>query len=306
MSLSKLETFLRKLARVMYSDDLTPIVMDYLIRAEDYSLGHIMKIEDRLVRQTLDKMEQHGILKKKQLQKQYFHEKYAEKMGFDPTKVHYPSVSGTKVTVYCFHKDLMFIIKARVHVLKSKVQEKLLQQRSLGQSFKCQNPQCIIAKKGNEIREIDATRYAFKCHMCSSNLIRVVEENELSENEARDTMMLLNGLEDELKEFSSYKVPPHFFGLGIQQVDYVSIDGKGFTENIDDVEFKVCVKESGEERKLQQIQQVNTLNKMIQDAPELVRYYEEQCTKIVPDPKEENEIKKIKGKKPNKRQKTTK
>lgn len=32
MSLKKWEAFLRKLSRVLYEDDLTPIVMDYLIK----------------------------------------------------------------------------------------------------------------------------------------------------------------------------------------------------------------------------------------------------------------------------------
>lgn len=50
----------------------------------------------------------------------------------------------------------------------------------------------------------------------------------------------VNSLEDELRTFGKYKVPPHFFGLGIQQVDYITLDGIGaYTENIDDVEFKL-------------------------------------------------------------------
>jgi hypothetical protein len=32
MSLNKFETFIRKLARVLYDDELTPILIDYLIK----------------------------------------------------------------------------------------------------------------------------------------------------------------------------------------------------------------------------------------------------------------------------------
>lgn len=53
--------------------------------------------------------------------------------------------------------------------------------------------------------------------------------------------MLINGLEEELNAFSNYKVPPHFFGLGIQHIDYVNADGRGFAESIDDVEFKIIL-----------------------------------------------------------------
>ena len=57
--------------------------------------------------------------------------------------------------------------------------------------------------------------------------------------------MLINSLEDELLDFQNYKVPPHFFGLGIQHIDYVNVGGGNglmsgaFMENIDDVDFKV-------------------------------------------------------------------
>jgi len=51
--------------------------------------------------------------------------------------------------------------------------------------------------------------------------------------------MLVNSLEEEMSFFQNYKVPPHFFGLGIQTVEYVNVDGKGMTESLDDVEFKI-------------------------------------------------------------------
>lgn len=95
-----------------------------LIRAEEYSLAHQLKLEDKVVRKVLEKLRSHGILKEKQLQKQFFHDKFADKLAFDRTKVYYPS-NYTRVTVYCFNKDLMFILKARMHMLKQKAHERV-------------------------------------------------------------------------------------------------------------------------------------------------------------------------------------
>ncbi len=43
----------------------------------------------------------------------------------------------------------------------------------------------------------------------------MIEENELTEEESRECIMLVNGLEEELSLFKNYKVPPHFFGKDI-------------------------------------------------------------------------------------------
>lgn len=65
--------------------------------------------------------------------------------------------------------------------------------------------------------------------------------------------MLINSLEDELNDFQNYKVPPHFFGLGIQHIDYVSVDGKGFTENIDDVDFKINIQVKDDKSRMKDV-----------------------------------------------------
>ena len=48
MSYNQLELFLRRIARLLYTDDITPILIDHLLDkkiAEDYSLANLLKIE---------------------------------------------------------------------------------------------------------------------------------------------------------------------------------------------------------------------------------------------------------------------
>lgn len=68
MSYSLLVTFVRKCARLLYKDELTPVIIDYLIEkkmVEDYSLAFLFKLEDKEVRIVLERLERHGLLKKK-------------------------------------------------------------------------------------------------------------------------------------------------------------------------------------------------------------------------------------------------
>ncbi len=47
MSLKKFETFIRRLSRLLYDDDLTPILIDYLLKhqmCEANTLKHIFRL----------------------------------------------------------------------------------------------------------------------------------------------------------------------------------------------------------------------------------------------------------------------
>ncbi len=67
----------------------------------------------------------------------------------------------------------------------------------------------------------------------------IFRENELSEEESRECIMLVNNLEEELSHFQNYKVPPHFFGKDIQHIEYVNTDGRGINESLDNIEFNI-------------------------------------------------------------------
>ncbi|CDW84816.1 UNKNOWN [Stylonychia lemnae] len=264
-------------------------------RAEEYSLAYQLKLKDTIVRPILEKLTMHGILKKKEdYRKLTFFEKYAEKLGMDYNKAMSLS-NNAKVQIYCFHKDLMFIIKARIHQLKIKADERMRSSRQTGQSYRCNNTPCFQSRPGNEVRELEARSYDFKCRMCQNPLIRVIQENELNEEESKECQLLINDLEDEFKQFQQYKVPPHFFGFGIQQIDYVNMNGSGFTESIDDVEFKINVKQQDD---VKQKYYREALQQLVLEQPRLVNFYKEYCTRIIEEPQQP-----IAGKKPNKRRK---
>ena len=53
MAYNYLVTFMKKISRLLYKDELTPVVMDYLLErkmAEDQSLAYILKLDPMTVK----------------------------------------------------------------------------------------------------------------------------------------------------------------------------------------------------------------------------------------------------------------
>lgn len=67
-------------------------------------------------------------------------------------------------------------------------------------------------------------------------------ENELSEEERKQFIELINGLEEDLKKFENYRIPSNFFGLGAQTIDYIyGVQNQNLIESLSDVHFRINV-----------------------------------------------------------------
>lgn len=67
----------------------------------------------------------HGVLTKRTRSKSSFDTTYSIKMGIDVTNLNYPTSLRNKVDIYSFNKDLMFILKARIFMLRNITMEKV-------------------------------------------------------------------------------------------------------------------------------------------------------------------------------------
>ena len=63
---------------------IIPIVIDYLIEfeiAEEKSVAEILQLDEKFVRQALYRLRDHGLINSEEINKEYFRQKYAEKLG---------------------------------------------------------------------------------------------------------------------------------------------------------------------------------------------------------------------------------
>lgn len=88
-----------------------------LFRAEIISLAYILRLEDNQVKKVLDKLVEHGILNVMTRSRADFEKNIAKTMLVDVESVHYKT-HVTKLQVYSFKIDLMFILKARIFLLR--------------------------------------------------------------------------------------------------------------------------------------------------------------------------------------------
>lgn len=87
---------------------------------------------EKAIRRVLDRLEGHGFLIKKDVKKTVFkNEKYAEeKCGIPYESIQYQDSPAT-LSVYCFNKDIMLILKARLYMLQQLTLDKVsLEQQS--------------------------------------------------------------------------------------------------------------------------------------------------------------------------------
>lgn len=122
---------MRQISRAFYQDELTPVVVDYLVKhnlAEVYSLQKILSYDDKSIRSCLSKLVEDGILVKYEQTVKYFTSQIAPKIEFDMESIHLGS-HITRVDIYCFNRDLLFILKARFYELQSILAKKVEDQR---------------------------------------------------------------------------------------------------------------------------------------------------------------------------------
>ena len=129
MSLRKFEAFLRKLARLLYDDELTPVVMDYLIRhqiVEPYCLSRQLQFQDKtskgeqVLKKVLDRLEAHGFLVRQEVKTKSFGPELADRVKIKFEDIKYAEHKST-LSVYSFSIDLMLILKARIFTLRKEV-----------------------------------------------------------------------------------------------------------------------------------------------------------------------------------------
>ena len=85
----------------------------------------VLHLDDKEVRKALETLEKHGLLTKRIRSRAYFEQTLApEKLSIDVNKIHFPS-NLTKVSIYCFNKDIMFVLKARMFLLRKQVNDKV-------------------------------------------------------------------------------------------------------------------------------------------------------------------------------------
>lgn len=94
-------------------------------------MTHQLKLKDgtpageRAIKSCLDKLENHGILIRKEVKKSVFEkEGFAEKVGVKFAAVQYKDTTST-LSVYSFHSSLMLILRARLFVLRQNANKKV-------------------------------------------------------------------------------------------------------------------------------------------------------------------------------------
>ena len=103
--------------------------------------------------------------------------------------------------LYHFNIDIMYILRARMHVLEDQLQKKL--KRS--QKFRYICPNCG-ARKSEEEQAISK-----KCRTCGVELKRDVNDN-MSPDVLEGCNQIIKSLKEDLDKLKKYRIPPKFFG----------------------------------------------------------------------------------------------
>lgn len=90
--------------------------------AEDITLSQILKLDEKLVRAALEKLVKDGILNKVTRSKAEFENSISKKMEIDLTNIQFRTIV-TKVQIYSFKIDLIFILKAKIFLLRQNFNE---------------------------------------------------------------------------------------------------------------------------------------------------------------------------------------
>ena len=105
--------------------------------------------------------------------------------------------------------DLKFILKARLHLLTEEFNRQMDEARINGHKYKCDSCSYGLEKV---YEEVEANAMQMKCR-CGSDL-KVIDENELLEDEQRKVREALQNRMLALRKFDNYVVPANFFGVG--------------------------------------------------------------------------------------------
>jgi hypothetical protein len=152
---------------------------------------------DKKVEKTLGELFDHGLLLKQDVSIARYVEKYKEKFGMDywrhasgytdcrdPTEVlQKMNKKQTKLSLYYFHTDLKFILKARLWQLDHKFVEATSVQNKVDM-YRCSNKESNDARcKEMEVRVEDANAQRFKCLYCPKDLEKIEYEEELNQED---------------------------------------------------------------------------------------------------------------------------
>lgn len=144
-----------------------------------------------------------------------FKKDYAKKIGFSqPEDVKLDSTKKTQL--YYFNVDLKFVLKARLHVLKTTFEEKVVKTSAAeGTKFECL--ECEFGRVQSEkepYTEVDANGMGFKCSQCKSDLTVKKGSATLNDDEQKTARILLEKCFKDLSQFNEYIIPKKFFGPG--------------------------------------------------------------------------------------------
>jgi hypothetical protein len=123
------------------------VIIDYLVKnkmGEEVSMTHyLQKVEGGTIRKALDDLIKHGLLSKRVRQQSQFSENIAphfnirikeDQIEYNPTQ--------SKVLIYSFNTDILFILKAKVFELRDKLNSRIEKVRQLGTVYTCSNSHC--------------------------------------------------------------------------------------------------------------------------------------------------------------------
>ena len=129
-SLKKFQNMVRKTVRMLYTDPLVHLVIDFIIDseckvAESWSFASLHHIDGKHknVQTALTRLQNDGILNMIDMKKEHFVTDYLGKMYM--SECDYKNDQKNKSQVYYFNVDLKFILKARMHLLGEQFDKKI-------------------------------------------------------------------------------------------------------------------------------------------------------------------------------------
>ena len=146
---------------------------------ERESLSLFLQLDEKLVTLALNRLKDHGIFECDEIKRSIFEKQYGDKLRLVKNKsgpiTPLPHSTNPvvlerrgmreKVQIFFFNIDIMYVLKARLHILEKQLTEKLTHKNSKGNFYSCPTPNCTF-------QEIDEITYEMQrdCNVCGALL----------------------------------------------------------------------------------------------------------------------------------------